>query len=404
MHFELTLRGTLARMNTQSGAPRRGFQRRPITARSPLEGRQLWRIGDWGGASEQVGKQWEALGARALASVIGQPRPGPDGDLYVPREAVVISSNPDLAAQVQANGKPHADALLVGTLNGDVILEPVDFKWTLETAQIKQVSIPVLQALLDEPPPLLHEAIHRAVARVRPDSEGEPRLHDGIFLAPDTSANRAHLAPRGTMDPAWAALVPVDWAEFFPPLIGWHMALQLARIERTTIGTLEQAERYYRLGAGVRGGLSKLASGIFSVDPGDLDHLTALDELQRNHKLRGVPDVIAHLDGVLTTRAELVQKLRSTERGVYPFGRFAADLKTLGIETKGEDRQWRVLYGGVMKQLGARIRAEGQAYVHAGKSEPAALVALADRGAEWLALARQLLKQDLTNHGSGTMN
>src|SRR3954447_6154435 len=138
---------------------RRPIVRRPISPRSPLEGRQLWRIGDWGGASEQIGKQWEALGARALLTLLDTSRPGPDGEMYTPREAVIISATPDLAAQVQANGKSHADAILVGTLNGEVVLEPVDFKWTLETADTKQVSTPVLMALLDEPPPLLENAI-----------------------------------------------------------------------------------------------------------------------------------------------------------------------------------------------------------------------------------------------------
>src|SRR6185295_4535929 len=95
--------------------------RRAISPRSPLEGRQLWRIGDWGGASEQIGRQWEHLGARALLTLLGVPRPGPDGETYTPREVVIISATPDLAAQVQAHGKSHADAILVGTLNGNVV-------------------------------------------------------------------------------------------------------------------------------------------------------------------------------------------------------------------------------------------------------------------------------------------
>ena len=58
---------------------RRPIVRRPISPRSPLEGRQLWRIGDWGGASEQIGRQWEIVGARCLQPLIGVERPGPDG-------------------------------------------------------------------------------------------------------------------------------------------------------------------------------------------------------------------------------------------------------------------------------------------------------------------------------------
>ena len=384
-------------MNTQSGtpAPRRTFQRRPISARSPLEGRQLWRIGDWGGASEQIGKQWEALGARALLTLLDTSRPGPDGEMYTPREAVIISAAPDLAAQVQANGKSHADAILVGTLDAAIILEPVDFKWTLETADTKQVSTPVLQGLLDEPPPLLESALHAAVGRVSAIAS-DPRLHDGIFLAPDTVANRAHLTPRGPMDPAWAALVPVDWTEFFPPLIGWSVAEQLSSLDRTPIKTLEQAERYYRLGAGVRGAIRKLAAGIFGAEAADFDDLAALATLQRERKLRSVAEIIAYLDRALTGRGELIQKLRSVERGAYPFGRYATDLKGMGFDTKSEDRRWRAIYGGVMKQLGAVIRAEGLKLVQAGDTELQALTSLEERGAEWLPLARQLLRSAMT--------
>jgi hypothetical protein len=373
-------------------APKRTFQRRPISARSPLEGRQLWRIGDWGGASEQIGKQWEVLGARALLTLLGIARPGPDGETYTPREAVIISATPELAAQVQANGKSHADAILVGMLDDGVVLEPVDFKWTLETADIKQVSTPVLQGLLDPPPPLLTTALDLAVASLSPSSGSEPRLHDGIFLAPDTLANRAQLLPAGPMDPVWAALAPVDWAEFFPPLIGWHVALELARLERTSIATLEQAERYYRLGAGVRGGLRKLAAGIFALEPEDFDDLSALTALQRDSKLRTVGEIVAYLDRALTGRSELLQALRTVERGAYPFGRFAADLKVVGIDTRSEDRRWRVLYGRVMKQLGTYIRLEGQKLVESGSTEQQALGALGGRGADWQIVARQLLR------------
>src|SRR6186713_902417 len=129
--------------------------RRPISPRSPLEGRQLWRIGDWGGASEQIGRQWERIGARCLERLIGVERPGPEGGVYLPKRALVLASDPDLAAQVQAHGKSHADAILIGFQEDRSVLEPVDFKWTLETANPRQVGAEVLGDLLLEAPPLL---------------------------------------------------------------------------------------------------------------------------------------------------------------------------------------------------------------------------------------------------------
>src|SRR3954454_17574657 len=92
--------------------------RRPISPRSPLEGRQLWRIGDWGGASEQIGRQWETIGARCLEELVGIERRGRDGTVYLPRRALVLAAEPELAAQVQAHGKSHADAILIGLQSG----------------------------------------------------------------------------------------------------------------------------------------------------------------------------------------------------------------------------------------------------------------------------------------------
>src|SRR6266508_756767 len=128
----------------------RPWKRRPLSPRSPLEGRQLWRVGDWGGASEQIGRRWEEVGAPELQKLLGVPRTGPDGALYLPTQAIVLAADPALASQVQLHGKTHADALLVGTMAGRPVLEPVDFKWTLETADPRQVGAAVLEALLDE--------------------------------------------------------------------------------------------------------------------------------------------------------------------------------------------------------------------------------------------------------------
>ena len=72
----------------------------------------------------------------------------------------------------------------------------------------------------------------------------------------------------------------------------------------------------------------------------------------------------------------------------------------MGIETKTEDRRWRVLYGGVMKQLGAGMRAEGLELVRSGTTEQQALVLLGERTAHWLTLARQLLGSAVTTSQS----
>ena len=377
--------------------------RRPISPRSPLEGRQLWRIGDWGGASEQIGRQWETLGARCLQALIGVERPGPDGGVYLPKRALVLQAEPELAAQVQANGKSHADAILIGIQDGRSVLEPVDFKWTLETANPRQVGAEVLGELLTEPPPLLATRLGEALADL-PAPE-EPIYHDGIFLAPDHAENRAQLAPAGSLDQAWAFLCPIDAAEFFPPLPGWDVALALARSDGAFLGTVESSERYYRLGAGVLGALRRLQSSVFDEALPSVDGPSLMAQTRRERRLTTIGEVVAYFDRALNARAEVVDRLREVERGAYPYGRFREDLTARGHSTgpaggsggSSSDRRWSRLYGSIMKELAGEIRAEGRQLRTRGANDVTVLAELDGQRARWLARGRALLDQRLAS-------
>jgi len=379
----------------QAGA-RAAYKRRPISPRSPLEGRQLWRIGDWGGASEAIGRQWEAFGARALRdAVLQHPRPGPAGTNYVPRAAVVISDDPTLAQAVHRHGKAHADALLVGPMDGQVVLEPVDFKWTLETAEPRQVGVAVLEALLEAPPAPLREALAAALASAGADPSAPLSFHQGMFLAPDHRDNRAQLEPLGPLPRDLAVLCAVEAREFFPPLPGWDVALALARQDGAYLERVESAERYYRLGAGVLGALRKLRAGLFAEDLPELDGAAALAELKRSRGLRQVGDVVAYLDRALLARAELAERLRQVEHQTYPFNRYRADVAARGLgRDEGDRRRWERLYGEIMKVVGRAVRREGRALVAQGHTELEALGVLATR-AEFARLACELLDERL---------
>lgn len=368
--------------------------RRPISPRSPLEGRQLWRIGDWGGASEQIGKQWERLGARCLERLIGVERLGPDGSPYLPQRAIVLQAEPELAAQVQANGKTHADAILVGAQGDRSILEPVDFKWTLETANPRQVGAEVLGELLTEPPSLLATRLAEALADTPcPD---QPTYHDGIFLAPDHADNRAQLAPHGPLDSEWAVLCAVDADEFFPPLVGWDVALALARSDSAYLGTVENCERYYRLGAGVLGALRRLNSSVFDEALPDVDGPSMLATLRRDRRLTTTGEVIAYFDRALSARAEVVDRLKDIERAAYPYGRFREDLTARGITTAGnQDRRWSRVYGSIMKVLAAELRAKGRELRVPTQPDLDVLTTLEANRAAWMTRGRALLDERL---------
>ncbi|MCC6175126.1 MAG: hypothetical protein IT305_07465 [Chloroflexi bacterium] len=385
--------------SNNSGGPgghRRPPARRPISSRSPLEGRQLWRIGDWGGASEQIGRRWETLGARCIERLLGTERDGPDGQPYLPRRALVLQADPELAAQVQANGKTHADAILAGSQNGRAVLEPVDFKWTLETANPRQVGAEVLGQLLTDPPPLLSSNLAATLADL--PSREPPAYCDGIFLAPDHAENRAYLFGGGPLDPAWAVLCPVDAEEFFAPLPGWDMAQVLARSDGALLRTVEASERYYRLGAGVLGAIRRLEAGIFAETPADVDGPLLLTRTRRERRLTTTGEVIAYFDRALIARSERVERLREVERAGYPFSRYRADLAARGIALpSGSERDRRAsrLYGAVMKALGAEIRSEGRVLVGRGRAEIEALADLDEQHVRWLARGRHLLDEQL---------
>ena len=313
----------------------------------------------------------------------------------------MLAAEPDLAAQVQAHGKSHADAILIGVQEDRSVLEPVDFKWTLETANPRQVGAEVLGELLLEAPPLLATRLAEALADL-PSPEA-PIYHDGIFLAPDHAENRAQLAPHGPLDPDWAVLCPIDAAEFFPPLPGWDVALALARSDGAYLGTVEASERYYRLGAGVLGALRRMQSSVFDDALPTVDGPALLAKTRRERRLNTTGEVIAYFDRALIARSEVVDRLREIERGAYPYGRYREDLTARGLTTAGNnDRRWSRLYGSVMKELASEIRAEGRRLRDGGAGEAAVLAELDGQRAKWLARGRTLLDQRLASRPAPT--
>src|SRR5439155_16772028 len=137
-----------------------------------------------------------------------------------------------------------------------------------------------LQALLEADLPPIREALEarleRLAAGLEPDDGRLPPIErltllDGLFLAPEHAANRAFLHGRNNrrqehpIDPRQIVFEVVDGREFFSPLPGWEVGLALATHEgaRRTLDSLEGAEHFYRLGAGVLGALTARKRSIF---------------------------------------------------------------------------------------------------------------------------------------------
>src|SRR5947208_181880 len=118
---------------------RRGLYGPPprLTRTSPLTGRLVWHIGDWGRASEHIGVRWEQV-----AGALARERLGLEDYL------IVLAAQPALMTEVLGSGLPHADAVRTWREDGQFLLEPLDFKWSLETASARQVSSETLERLL----------------------------------------------------------------------------------------------------------------------------------------------------------------------------------------------------------------------------------------------------------------
>src|SRR5258708_9257562 len=159
---------------------RRGLYGPPprLTRTSPLTGRLVWHIGDWGRASEHIGARWEHV-----AGALARERLGADDYL------VVLAATPALMAEVLGSGLPHADALRAWREDGLLTLEPLDFKWSLETASARQVSSETLQRLLAAELPALETALTEARAALGLEPTALPDPPAGRFLAPVPPAN-----------------------------------------------------------------------------------------------------------------------------------------------------------------------------------------------------------------------
>ncbi len=360
---------------------RRGLYGPPpkLTAGSPLTGRLLWHIGDWGRASEHIGNRWETVAAESAPTLM------PSGS-----QLVVLAANLDLMAEVLGSGLPHADALRGWAEDSHLALEPLDFKWSLETAQVKQVSGETLARLLELHLPHLDTALLGLRERLGLSAATEIVTTEGRFVAPEHPANRAALQA----DPSLPfLLLRLDAQDFFQPLPGWPAARALAGVERRrieAIQTVDALERYYRLGAGIAGALVRLETGLFDESPAQVDAEAYIESWQRRDSRLTLNRLLLDVEHRLVRRKALDERLAMLPRSAYPFGRLRAELSRLGaprtvLESRGALGR---AYGEVTRDVAEAMRLEGHRLVQQGLSAEDALDRLAADAERWSAFGR----------------
>lgn len=363
-------------VRTGSRQRRRGLYGPPprLTRTSPLTGRLVWHIGDWGRASEHIGARWEVV-AREL--VRERLAPG--------EQLIALAETPSLMSEVLSSGLPHADAMRAWREEACLALEPVDFKWSLETASARQVSTETLARLLAEDLPSLKTALLNIRAELGLEPEAELQPHDGRFAAPVHPANHAALLAEPELP---TLLLPVEARAFFEPLPGWSAARSLARLESSNldrVSGIEAIERYYRLGAGVEGALSRLHTGLFETEAVRVDAEALITELRRQGHARTLNELLLYLQRALEQRKVLEERLAQLPRNTYPFGRLRGDLHKLGVPRAVLDSRGALgrAYAEVTREMIAAIRVAGRELVAQGVAPSAALDQLTAQPERW---------------------
>ena len=291
----------------------------------------------------------------------------------------MLADTPALMAEVLGSGLPHADALRTWAEDGHLALEPLDFKWSLETASARQVSTETLEHLLAAELPSLDSALAAARDAVGLEPAAAVEAHAGRFVAPVHPANHAALVAEPELP---TLLLPVEPRAFFEPLPGWAAARALARLESSDLDRLsgiEAIERYYRLGAGVEGALSRLRTGLFETELQRVDAPAIIGELRQAGKAPTLNALLLHVQNKLANRKALEERLALLPRSAYPFGRLRTDLHKLGVPRAVLDSRGALgrAYAEVTREMAGAIRTAGQELVASGMSGEEALEQLA---------------------------
>jgi hypothetical protein len=359
-------------------------------------------IGNWGRASEHIGKRWEELGEERLAARLKDPSRWPV-NAYVPLDFLTVASDSELSTSVLSAGLRSPDVvLLLRDARGVAALQSLDFKWTIEYATYEQIRGEALAALLAEAATQLRPAIESRLGKAMQETV----LLDGVLFAPDSVENRTFLASAANQRQEYpiesheVIFEPVSGSEFFGPLPGWGVGRQLAVLDRAArlLETLEGAERYYRLGAGLQGAAAMLRSSIFDEEPPAVDADETMQWLISTTGGRTTDEFVDRVEKAVARRNELQTRLRSLFRLPLRFSSLLYDMR-LRSETRlsrDEDLtpEERVRWGGIIKQVAAEHKAlvmqRGRELIARGDTDTQAITAINDDWPQLSAHARRL--------------
>lgn len=356
-------------------------------------------MGNWGRASEHIGKRWEEVGLDLLLDLLEGRRPWPRQGT-VPIGWVALSADSELQSRLSRVGLPSPDVIVgLRDVDGGRAVQAIDLKWHIEFASYKQISAEALRELLARNVPGLCEQF---VSGIFPLDESTA-YRDGLLFAPEFPTNHAFLASAQNQRQEYpiertdVLFAPVDGKYFFSPLPGWEMALLLVEYDRTprSVDNVEGAERYYRLGAGLQGAAAQLLSSIFLEEMVPISAAEAFAWLSHSFRARPAGALAQEVDKAMAARGQLVSRLREVLRSPYRLSELSQTLRNRGIampQSIEEDTPQTAACRELLQQVTAghreAVRRVGLSLVSQGKSDAQALAVVAHQPGHFLALAQ----------------
>jgi hypothetical protein len=422
------------------------------------------RLGNWGGASHLIGDRWEALVPALLRRHLPWGAPTSAGRATLIHAVLALDADPQAGRRLQRAGVSAPDLLLVGQLGGGAAARPVlraaDCKVSLDTADQAQTAPARLQVTMARIGAAFGEVAEalRCQAELLPEPQRALVLAalaaalrgdwqavlpgEGLFVAPDNGFNRWFLGrlerrrrtgaplgrlpragPRrapgdvsGPVDAAQAArlllpahLEPVSAAEFLGGLAGWPEAALVAELDGVSLEQVDLAvaERCWRVGVGLRGGVLALGRPLFQPalpavrpDGRPRDVVGLLLKLVSRRRPHDSASLVAAVARVLDARRPLWQREAALLQAPLSYGAWMALL----VEAVGEDAlrpptgdrgdgdgpplSGRALYREMAARHRRRVLAAAAELATAGHDEQTILRLLEERRDEWRAAAQ----------------
>jgi hypothetical protein len=326
----------------------------------PRELRRERLVGNWGGASEQIGRRWEELGLALLQQRLASAAARWPANGYRPAEVVELAGDGSLQTALARAGLPNPDAILIAeNSHGEKAFQALDFKWNLEFASYGQIRAEAIEDLMERGIKPLQALLAKSVEAPPADIT----VLDGLLFSPDLPVNRWFIDSEQNarqeypIEPEEVIFQDVDPFQFFSTLPGWDMAALLARLDRSEgrLQMLEGAEHYYRIGAGLMGAAAQLQVSVFVRQPPAVDAEYVMSWLRSKVRPPSSGAFVQHAERLMSVRGQLQTRLRNLTRSPYRFADLSDALKIRGVvlpeRESGLPPADRERWGGLLRRV-----------------------------------------------------